>query len=56
MSWINALVGAWTAGAPWVFDQYSPDVQTWNYTIVGAVVAGLETLSLTSSAMRPHST
>jgi hypothetical protein len=56
MSWINALVGAWTAGAPWVFDQYSPDVHTWNYTILGVVVAGLETLSLTSSAMRPHST
>jgi hypothetical protein len=54
MSWINALLGAWIIGAAWVFGESGGDVHTWNYTIVGAVIAGLETLSLTSSAMRPH--
>ena len=54
MSWINALLGAWTIGAAWVFNENSGDVHTWSYTIVGIVVAGLETLSLTSSAMRLH--
>jgi hypothetical protein len=56
MSWINALLGAWTIGAASVFGENSGTVQTWNYTIVGIVIAGLETLSLSSSAMRPHKT
>lgn len=54
MSWINALLGAWIIGSAWVFGENGPDVHTWNYVIVGVIVAGLETLSLTSSAMRPR--
>ena len=54
LSWINALVGAWVIGAAWVFGENSADVRTWNYSIVGVVVALLEAISLTSSAMRPH--
>ena len=54
MSWINALVGAWIIAAAWVFGENGGDIHTWNYTIVGVAIAGLETVSLTSSAMRPH--
>jgi SPW repeat len=54
LSWINALLGAWVIGAAWIFGENGWDIHTWNYTIVGVVIAGLETLSLTSSAMRPQ--
>jgi hypothetical protein len=52
MSWVNALLGAWTVAAPWIFGQHSGDIHTWNYTLTGIAIAGLETLSLTSSAIR----
>jgi hypothetical protein len=54
MSWINALAGAWILGAAWIFNENSPDVRTWSYTIAGAVIACLEVISLTSSALRPQ--
>lgn len=34
--------------------KYSGTAHTWNYTAVGIVIAGLETLSLTSRAMRHY--
>ena len=54
LSWINALLGAWVIGAAWVFNESGVDVHTWNYTIVGVVIALLEAMSLSSSAMRPR--
>jgi hypothetical protein len=38
----------------WVFGEHGTDAHTWNYSIVGAIIAGLETLSLTSSAIGPR--
>lgn len=54
MSWVNALLGAWLLGAAWVFSENGPDAHTWNYTIAGIIIAALETLSLTSSALGLH--
>jgi hypothetical protein len=55
MSWINALLGAWVIGAAWIFGENGGNLHTWNYTIVGVVIACLETISLTASALRPRS-
>ena len=54
LSWINAVLGAWVIGAAWIFGENGGNLHTWNYTIVGVAIAGLETISLTASALRPR--
>jgi len=54
MSWGMVLLGAWTVMSPWVFDQHTGDARTWNYVIVGLIVAAMAAYSLTSSATQPN--
>ncbi len=53
LSWINAAVAAWLVVSPWVFGTLGLDGETWNCTVVGVVIASIETISLTSSSLRP---
>jgi hypothetical protein len=54
VSWGIALLGAWTIMSPWVLGQTSPDFRTWNYILIGVIVAALETYSLTSSTTQSN--
>jgi SPW repeat len=54
LSWINLLLGAWLAMAPWVLGEPSGDARTWNYVIVGMLIAAMETYSLTSTTTQPN--
>jgi SPW repeat-containing protein len=49
-----ALLGAWTIMSPYVLGSTSPDFRTFNYVIVGIIIAGLEAYSLTSSVTQPN--
>jgi hypothetical protein len=51
---IIALLGAWTIMSPWVLGQTSEDFRTWNYVLVGVIVAAMEAYSLTSSSTQPN--
>ena len=53
-SWGTLLLGAWTAMSAWVFNEDSGDFRTWNYVIVGIILAVLQAYSLTSSATQPN--
>jgi SPW repeat len=55
LSWINAIVGAWLVVSPWIIGGVTRDFRTWNFFIVGVLVAGVAVLSLTSSGVRPQS-
>src|SRR4051812_49250890 len=54
MGWVISLLGAWTIMSPWVLGQTSGDFRSWNYILVGVIVAALEVYSLTSSATQPN--
>jgi len=54
MSWGIVLLGAWTIMSPWVLGQTTGDFRTWNYILVGVIVAGLEAYSLTSSTTQEN--
>jgi hypothetical protein len=54
MSWGMVLLGAWTIMSPWVLGETSGDFRTWNYILVGIIVAAMEAYSLTSSATQPN--
>jgi SPW repeat-containing protein len=54
MSWGIVLLGAWTIMSPWVLGQSTGDFRTWNYILVGVIVAGLEAYSLTSSTTQEN--
>jgi SPW repeat len=54
ISFAIALLGAWTIMSPWVLEQTSADYRTWNYILVGILVAAVETYSLTSSTTQPN--
>jgi hypothetical protein len=54
MGWITVLLGAWTIMSPWVLGQTSGDFRTWNYILVGVIVAAMEAYSLTSSTTQPN--
>lgn len=51
---VMALLGAWTIMSPWVLGEASEDARTWNYILVGIIVAAIETYSLTSSSTQPN--
>jgi hypothetical protein len=40
--------------SPWVLGQTSEDFRTWNYVLVGVIVAAMEAYSLTSSSTQPN--
>jgi hypothetical protein len=53
LSWANVVLGGWVVLSPWVYGGYTTgDIRTWNYFVAGALIAGLEGLSLTFSALR----
>lgn len=54
MGLVTALLGAWTIMSPWVLRETSGDFRTWNYVLVGVIVAAIEAYSLTSSATQPN--
>jgi hypothetical protein len=51
---VMVLAGAWTIMSPYVLGETSPDFRTFNYVIVGIIIAGLEAYSLTSSATQSN--
>jgi hypothetical protein len=50
LSWVLTVLGAWTIASPWILGFVTGDARTWSYVIVGILLAGMETYSLTSSA------
>jgi hypothetical protein len=48
------LLAAWTIMSPWVLGETSGDLRTWNYIVVGMIVAVMEAFSLSSSAGQPN--
>jgi hypothetical protein len=52
LSWANVLLAAWVTVAPWVYWHITPDLRTWNYTLVGIGIIALEAVGLTSSSLR----
>jgi hypothetical protein len=53
-SWATLLLGAWTLMSPWVLARPTGDFRTWNYVIVGMLLAAMQAYSLTSSATQPN--
>jgi SPW repeat len=52
--WVVVLAGAWTIMSPWVLGQEQGYSRTWNYVIVGVLLALIEAYSLTSSTTQPN--
>lgn len=52
--WIVVLAGAWTVMSPWVLGEEQAYSRTWNYVIVGVLLALIEAYSLTSSTTQPN--
>jgi hypothetical protein len=52
LSCATALAGAWVIMSPWVFSYLTSGFRTGSYVLVGALVAVIAALSLTSSAAK----
>lgn len=54
LSWIIVLAAGWTVMSPWVLGEEQGYSRTWNYVIVGMLLAAMEAYSLTSSTTQPN--